>query len=463
MSTFSAQEKSRIFVERTRELWPENWENYLELIRHEKFSKEELMAYNFKRRVEILQYAYENTKFYKKLYDEAGINPYEIRTEDDWNRVPIVTKQMISDHSDEFEVKEDIEKYGFVANTGGSTGKPLRVFRDKRHFWHAPFWRMTGWYLGREVGNPYMDAPIWGIDQSYIGRDQYRFSEAELRQRDVAFWPIKYSYLDCYADFKKAAPKYLEEIKKSPMHRIYAYSGGIDMLADYCIKNNIPVPSNIAFAELCASPVTKLIREKVERALGCKVFDLYGSNEIGPMAVECAHSGEEHHLHVLYDLLHMELVDDKGNLVNGEEVGTTIITCFDNKVFPFVRYNHGDKTHWINKTCDCGLPFPIIAPVRGRISDYLVTNEGLHVDGVGFNEVFDFNPEAALSFQFRQKVDGYVTLVVVPNPRYADSMKEINAILNKLNNDFKGQIEFTLECVDSIDADGGKTRYIVHL
>ena len=45
--------------------------------------------------IRILTFAYENTEFYKKLYDDAGMNPQDIKTEKDWNAVPVVTKQMI--------------------------------------------------------------------------------------------------------------------------------------------------------------------------------------------------------------------------------------------------------------------------------------------------------------------------------------------------------------------------------
>lgn len=462
MSTFTTAEKSRIFVERTQDLWPDNWNRYLELVKHELWTKKELDAYNFKRRVEILTYAYENTAFYKRLYDEAGLKPQDVRTEADWEKVPIVTKQMIADNSSDFEVKEDIGKYGFIANTGGSTGKPLRVFRDRRHFWQAPYWRFYGWHLGRTVGNPETQQPLWGMDQSYIGRDQYRFSEVELRQRQVSFWPIQYSYLSCYSDFSTEAPRYLEEIAKSPMLRIYAYAGGMDMLTDYCLKNGKMGGANIAFVECCASPVTNILREKVRKVFGCDVFDFYASNEMGPMAIECCRSGADHHLHVLSDILHIELVDDKDKTVKPGEDGTTVVTCFDNKVFPFVRYNHGDITHYIDEPCECGLPFPCIAPVRGRKSDYLITLQGDKIDGVGFNEVFDFNPDAALAFQFRQRKNGQADFLVVPNNAYSKSCQEINEIFAKLQKDFAEKIVFSLQLVDTIQHDGGKARYIVH-
>ena len=462
MSCLTLQEKSKFFVERTKDLWPQNWEKYLELIEHEKWSREELQAYNFKRRVEILKYAYENTEFYHKLYDEAGINPDEIKTEADWNKVPIVTKQMIADHSEEFEVKGDIEKYGFVANTGGSTGKPLRVFRDKRHFWQAPFWRIYGWHLGRIVGDEGLDTFIWGMDDASIDRSKYRMTTQEWNQRSVAFWPVKFYNVSPYSEFSDTVDQFVKELSESPCAKIYAYAGGLDMLSDYCIDHNITF-SNVAFIQVCASPRTQVIRDKAAKVFGeGKAFDFYGSNEMGPMALECKHSGSEHHLHLQSDIIHIDIVDDNGDPVVGEEMGTTVVTCFDNKVFPFVRYNHGDRTHWINKPCECGLPFPCLAPVRGRVSDYLITITGQHLDGVGFNEVFDYYPNAAKAFQFRQKQNGYAKFVVVPNNDYSKSMEEIKLIFNKLKLDLDGKIEFTLEIVDSIEYDGGKMRYIVH-
>lgn len=459
--SLTPKEKNKIFIERTQDLWPENWKKYLELIKHETYSIEELARYNFKRRVEILKFAYENTTFYKNLYDNAGLDPRDIKTEDDWSRVPIVTKQMVADFSRDFEVKGAVEKFGFAAHTGGSTGKPLRVFRDKRHFWQAPWWRFYGWHLGRPCGNPDTEIPIWGLDEASIDRSYYRSTEESLRAREISFWPKKFINLSPYAEFQNGVDAFVKELKQSPLAKMYVYAGGLDMFVDYCLEHGIRF-DNIAFIDSVASPLTPMIREKASQVFDCKVFDFYGSNEMGPMAIECHKSGPDHHLHVLSDLFSIELVDDSGCLVGDGETGNTIVTCFDNRVFPFVRYNHGDRTRWINKPCDCGLPFPCIAPVRGRSSEYLSTIDGLHLDGVGFNEAFDFYPEAAIAFQFRQKENGKVTLRVVPNTKYRDSMSEIEIVMRKLNEDFRDKIEFSLECVDTIEYDGGKIRYIVH-
>lgn len=459
--SLSANEKNKIFVLRTQELWPNNWQHYLDLISHETWTAAQVQQYNLQKRLEMLAFAYENSKFYRRLYDEHKLNPKDIKTESDWEQVPIVTKQMIADYSRDVEVEGDVEKYGFAAHTGGSTGKPLRVFRDKRHFWQAPWWRFYGWHLGRKLGSTFCDVPIWGLDDVSIDRSFYRATPEWIRAREVSFWPKKFINLSPYAEFHDNVEKFISELSESPLCKIYAYAGGLDMFLDYCIDNDRHF-NNVSFIETCASPLTPTIREKVKKVFDCGVFDFYGSNEMGPMAIECHKSGAEHHLHVLSDLLCMELVDDNGHLVQGEETGSTVITCFTNKVFPFVRYNHGDRTHWIHKQCECGLPFPCIAPVRGRNSEYLTTKSGLVLDGVGFNEAFDFYPEAVKGFQFCQKKDGFVTLKVILNEKHTNAMDEIALVMQKLRDDFKDKIEFNLEFVESIPSDGGKIRYIIH-
>ena len=272
--------------------------------------------------------------------------------------------------------------------------------------------------MGRKPGEPECEAPIWGLDEASIDRSYYRSTKEWLRQREISFWPKTFINLSPYAEFEENVEEFIKILKQSPLANMYVYAGGLDMFTDYCIKNGVDF-SNILFIDSCASPLTEVIRKKTTKVFGCDVFDFYGSNEIGPMAIECHSSGPKHHLHVLSDLLHLELVDDEGRTV---ETGTTRVTSFTNRVFPLVRYNHGDRTHFIKNPCECGLLFPCIAPVMGRMSEYLTTKDGARLDGVGFNEAFDFHPDAATSFQFRQKQDGYVTLVVVPNNGYSNAM-----------------------------------------
>ena len=41
---------------------------------------------------EFCEYAYNNTKYYHDKFDEAGIKPIDIKTLDDFNKVPLIQK-----------------------------------------------------------------------------------------------------------------------------------------------------------------------------------------------------------------------------------------------------------------------------------------------------------------------------------------------------------------------------------
>ena len=41
------------------------------------------------------------------------------------------------------------------------------------------------------------------------------------------------------------------------------------MFADYCLQNHLQIP-NVAFVEVCASPVNQIIRDKVQKAFDLK-------------------------------------------------------------------------------------------------------------------------------------------------------------------------------------------------
>ena len=60
--------------------------------RIEVMSRGELKALQFKKLKKQLKYNYENSIFYKRSFDDAGIKPGDIRSWDDFALVPTMTK-----------------------------------------------------------------------------------------------------------------------------------------------------------------------------------------------------------------------------------------------------------------------------------------------------------------------------------------------------------------------------------
>jgi phenylacetate-CoA ligase len=68
------------------------WNPILETLPREQIRKIQLKKFR-----KIYQWAYDHTKFHRKLYDDAGIKPDDIRFFEDIRRIPTVEKSMMRD------------------------------------------------------------------------------------------------------------------------------------------------------------------------------------------------------------------------------------------------------------------------------------------------------------------------------------------------------------------------------
>ena len=88
---------------------------------------------------EVMEYAYETSPFYKKKWDEAGIRAEHIRSLEDFEKVPVVTKNELREAQARAEPFGDYlciptEDVHHVHGTSGTTGNPT-VFAIGREDW----------------------------------------------------------------------------------------------------------------------------------------------------------------------------------------------------------------------------------------------------------------------------------------------------------------------------------------
>ncbi len=82
----------------------------------------------WERFVAMIRFAYECNRFYRELYDAAGVRPEDIRRWEDVLRLPVVTKEDIRNNSSRM-ISRGFEKQRLLQfKTGGSTGKSLELF-----------------------------------------------------------------------------------------------------------------------------------------------------------------------------------------------------------------------------------------------------------------------------------------------------------------------------------------------
>ena len=95
------------------------------------WSKKKLDEYQLKELNKLLNHAYENVPYYSKLFDELGLNPNGIKSIQDLQKLPFLTKKIINKNIEDLKAS-NYPKFRFeYTYTGGSTGEPLKFYTEK--------------------------------------------------------------------------------------------------------------------------------------------------------------------------------------------------------------------------------------------------------------------------------------------------------------------------------------------
>ena len=118
---------------------------------------------------------------------------------------------------------------------------------------------------------------------------------------------------------------------------------------------------------LTTDHVPDSISRAVEDAWGCKVFNHYGTTEMGlGGGVQCeAQLG----YHVREADLYFEIIDpESGQVLPEGELGEIVFTTLTRKGMPLIRYRIGDLSRFIPGNCPCGSTLRQMEVVRGRVA-----------------------------------------------------------------------------------------------
>jgi len=151
---------------------------YSALLRNQHLPPAELAALEADRAMRILSFAMEHTEFYRPHYAAHGIKPEDLSSIESWSKIPILDRATTRENSASMHSTEALARNMRDAQTGGSTGEPLRTKHDARVPTLALSWRMYGWW---EV-NPWDNV-------ARIGR--WGFGRFDALKNSFAWWPTK--------------------------------------------------------------------------------------------------------------------------------------------------------------------------------------------------------------------------------------------------------------------------------
>ena len=406
----------------------------------EYYSHDALLQYQYNRLKHIIEYSYSNVKYYRKLFDNMSLRPNDIKTIDDLQYIPVLTKEIVRNNFDEL-ISDEAHKFKpLLTHTSGSTGTPLKLYLDKNinaarfaFFWRI--WNWTGYKLGYRWasirGSIFDDGSIYKYSRfmNAIYISSFNLTEETSIQILNELVRFKPSMLRGYPSSLYEFGKFIENRKE-----LYKLS-----------LNNIVTDSETLLDHQ---------RDFIQKVFNCRVFDCYSHWEHICMIAECENQIKHHQME--YGIL--ELLDKDNKIVIDNKIGEITATGFYNHVMPLIRYKTRDFAT-VNKNilCECGRKHDIIESIDGRIEDIILTPDGRRVGRI--DAAFKYNKGFDYAQIIQNNIDS-IDVYLVKNKYY--SIYEDKILIEQLQKRLGNSIKINIKFVPRIlSQKSGKIRFVI--
>lgn len=373
-------------------------------------SREKILEIQNEKIVKQVRHVYDNVPYYKKLMDEKGVTPDDIKSVDDIKKLPFLTKADLREAYPYGLLATDLKNCVRIQSTSGTTGKRVVAFYTQHDIdlWEECCARaivaaggtnedvcQVCYGYGLFTGGPGLNG-----GSHKVGCLTLPMSSGNT-DRQIQFM------MDLGATILCCTPSYAAYIGESLAEAGYSPS-------DNKLKAGI----------FGAEPWTEEMRKRIEKSLGIKAYDIYGLTETsGPgVSFECE---EQTGMHINEDHFYAEIIDpETGEVLPEGSKGELVFTSLDKEAFPLLRYRTRDICVLTRKKCSCGRTHVKMCKPMGRSDDMLIIrgvnvfpsqietvllNEGytpnyqIIVDRVNNSDTLDINVEFAPD-QFSDKV-----------------------------------------------------------
>ncbi len=421
-----------------------------ELNRTQWLNRDELLALQREKLHRLLVYADRYVPYYRRIFQQVGFSPDDILTDiASLGKLPILFKATIRENFDDLLTTESVRRARMSRlTTGGSTGHPLVFMQDTdfRDYVTADILRHLGW-AGWQFGQ--LHAYIWGAN--------FEVETAQALRTRLMDWALNRFLTNAYVLSEESMAAFAVRVRRQRPRILFGYASSLYRFAQFVRErdyHDITFDGIFSSAEVLYPPQ----RQFIEETFRCRMFNRYGTRDLGGVACECeAHVG----LHASIENNYIEIVRDletREPALPGE-TGHIIVTNLNNHGMPFIRYSIGDMGAWsVRDHCPCGRGLPLMEIVQGRRVDMFKTRDGRAVWG-GFASPM-FGMEGVKQFQVVQKSLDLVVARIVKEGRLDPArLDEIaRTIKTALGNDVEVRFEFPEE-IPVLDS--GKYRYAI--
>ena len=318
-----------------------------------------------------VRYAYQRSPFYQELYTEAGVDPANIRSLDDFRQLPMLTKEHLRR---EQEAHPPFGRYLCIPQeqvlrihgTSGTTGRPT-VFG-----FGADDWERIGeaharilWSAGLRPGDRIIISAVfsayvgsWGtlVGAERLGAQCFPFGAGAPGQTErTVEWVAMVKPTVLYG---------------TPSFALYLAATARRMGVDP--RRDLGIRLMLFSGEPGASiPST---RKEIEETFGARVVDQGSMAEMTPWMTNSGCRYLKRGMHLWTDMVHTELVDPETGTptpMGGE--GVPVYTHLERTSQPMIRYWSGDIARWDMVPCQCGRTYPTLPEgIYGRVDDMII-------------------------------------------------------------------------------------------
>lgn len=365
--------------------------------------------YKQKKIKDILEYASNNTLFYRKYKDK----PLE--------SFPVITKNDIVGNENAFESLEYKNKPVHIMSTSGSTGRRFQIKQDygKRKQVLADiiyFASTLGYYPGKKL-----------IYLRNMEAKEKKSKFKQFLQNENLLFIRKLDDETLYSIYQEIANAGKDIF-------VLGYASTLHIISRYMEEHNLYF-DNVSAVINGAEVLSGGTRSLIEKQFKCKCVSRYSNQEMGPMAQD----DEVDHFNINRASYIVEvLCMDKDVPAEKGEMGRIVVTDLYNKATPLIRYDTGDLgTYQETKT---GKPY--IYRISGRMIDIFYTTKDEPFSGFAFDDYFEYN-DAIDQYQVIQEDKYNITLnIILKKGRQINEQESSDAVKDIVGQDCKVKINY---------------------
>jgi phenylacetate-CoA ligase len=373
----------------------------------ETMSEDERNAVVLRKIQSVMAWAYERAPFYRERWRAAGLEPGDVKSLEDFSRVPTVAKadlradQAANPPFGSYLCVDPREIY-HVHGTSGTSGRPTAFAWS-----HDDYDRIAEaharimWSFGLRPSDMVFVGSIFSL---YVGSWG---ALAGIERLGAAAFPFGAGV----PGMTLQAVSWMQQMKPTGFYGTPSYALRI---AETAQKEGID-PRSLGLKIMFFSgepgagiPATKKL---IEDTFGAICIDSGSMGEVTPWMniTECSHRTG---MHLWQDIVYTELLDPQTMrpLPYGA-TGTPVYTQLERRGQPMIRLVSGDQAEWTNDPCPCGRTYPRFPRgIIGRIDDMLVVR-GENIYPSAIEDVLHGFPELGTEFE-----------IVVTRPKALDEL-----------------------------------------